>query len=283
MTNLASIQSIAFDITTLLDGWIKAERSGVQFPVPFDAAWRIAEYSNKANAKQSGLKSLKKGIQFSSEIMKTPGGGRSSELINLSIDGFKHFCLMADTPQGEETRQYFIEAEKKWRLVQQVAPQIAEEIEILLMKIELAKIESQKAKLDRDRAALEDKTLGLRQYIVEVLPKAKADRILGVTEIITTEIRTKIVDDSGFILNAANTVSKTELANRYGFVSKTGKADTKTVTKLIEEAIASGAISNPWHDIRVLASSGFDAQLVPILDKFFDANPGQRQRWVGEN
>jgi len=69
------------DISSLLDGWIEAERKGVLFPVPFESAWRIAEYSNKANAKQSGLKSLKKGKQFSSEIMKTPGGGRSSLLL----------------------------------------------------------------------------------------------------------------------------------------------------------------------------------------------------------
>jgi hypothetical protein len=102
-------------VSTLLDAWIKAEQGGVKFPVPFDIAWQIAEYSTKANAKRDGLKALKKGIQFSSEMMKKPGRGRSSELINLSIDGFKHFCLMADTESGQQIRQYFIESEKELR------------------------------------------------------------------------------------------------------------------------------------------------------------------------
>jgi phage anti-repressor protein len=264
------------DIASLLDGWIEAEKNGVQFPVPFEAAWRMAEYSNKANAKQSGLKSLKKGKQFSCEIMKTPGGGRSSELINLSVDGFKHFCLMADTKAGEAVRQYFIETEKKWKLVQEISPQFAEEIEILKLRREIAQIETQKA-------VLEDKTLSLRHYVVSALPKATADRILGVTEIKEVEIRTKIVDQYDRILNAADTVTKTELAHRYGFVTKTGKPDTKLVSNLIDEAIASGAISEPWHDVRVVTSPGFDADLVPTLDRFHQANPIQRQMWMGEN
>jgi hypothetical protein len=90
------------------------------------------------------------------------------------------------------------------------------------------------------------------------------------------------VDESGFVLDAGETVSKTALAERYGFISKSGKADTKTVTQLIEQAIETGAIRDPWRDVRVVASAGFDAMLVPTLDKFFQASPVQRQRWMGE-
>jgi hypothetical protein len=102
-------------ISSLLDAWIASERKGEQFPVPFDIAWGIAGYSTKASAKRSVLRILKKGNQFSTHQLKTPGGGRSSELMNLSIDGFKHFCLMAETEEGEAIRQYFIEAEKNLR------------------------------------------------------------------------------------------------------------------------------------------------------------------------
>lgn len=38
------------DIATLLDGWIQAERSGVQFPVPLHEHWSIAGHSAKQDA-----------------------------------------------------------------------------------------------------------------------------------------------------------------------------------------------------------------------------------------
>jgi hypothetical protein len=101
-------------VSTFLDAWIKAEQNGAKFPVPFDIAWGMAGYSTKASAKRQ-LKSLKKCFHYSTELLKTSGGGRSSELINLSIEGFKHFCLMADTESGESVRQYFIESEKELR------------------------------------------------------------------------------------------------------------------------------------------------------------------------
>jgi hypothetical protein len=108
MTNSIVQQSVS----SLLDAWLLAEKSGNKFPVPFDIAWPMAGYSNKANAKRSLVASLKKGHHYSSELMKKPARGRSSELIQFSLDGFKHFCLMAETQEGDSIRQYFIEAEK---------------------------------------------------------------------------------------------------------------------------------------------------------------------------
>lgn len=263
------------DITGLLDGWIEAERNGVEFPVPFEAAWRIAEYSNKANAKQSGLKSLKKGKQFSCEIMKTPGGGRSSELINLSVDGFKHFCLMADTKVGEEIRQYFIEAEKKWKLVQEVAPQVAEEIEVLKLKRDIAKQEA-------IAAVAQEKVLALRDWATRQ-PKAICDRILGVTEVQgEVKTRTVVVDQMGNVVNAGDTLTKTQIAYELGFVNIKGKAETKQVAALVDEAIRAGAIPVPWRDERTVIATGFDAELLPKLKAFYKASPVQRQKWMGE-
>lgn len=102
-------------ISSLLDAWIASEQKGEQFPVPFDVAWGIAGYSTKANAKRCIVRALKKDKQYSSSVMKKALAGRSSELINLSIDGFKHFCLMAETEEGDNIRQYFIQAEKELR------------------------------------------------------------------------------------------------------------------------------------------------------------------------
>ena len=268
MSNFSIVPS---DIASLLDGWIEAERNGVKFPVPFDAAWRIAEYSTKANAKQSGLKSLKKGKQFSSEIMKTPGGGRSSELISLSVDGFKHFCLMADTESGEIIRQYFIESEKKWKLVQEVLPQVAQEVEVLAMKIELAKIEAQKA-------ALEDKTLSLRHYVVTALPKPTADRILGVTEIKEIEYRDRVVKDNR-VINDGGTINKTDICKRFGILTKNGKPDYPRLNRELESM---NLPSSAWEETDVVQTNReLRREYLEILDRaLYTAE--QRQMWMGE-
>lgn len=47
--------------------------------------------------------------------MKSPSGGRPSQDIRMSIDGFKHFCLLAETSEGREVRKYFIDIEREYR------------------------------------------------------------------------------------------------------------------------------------------------------------------------
>lgn len=110
-------------IQALMDSWIKAERDGEKFPVPFDMAWSIAGYSRKDVAKRK-LAKMTQGCDFhrSAEMVDRPqGGGAKAEVFRMTCDAFKHFCLMAETDQGRNVRQYFIECEKKWRLVQEVA------------------------------------------------------------------------------------------------------------------------------------------------------------------
>ena len=131
------------DLQQRVEDWIKREQEGEQFPVPFDQAWPIVGYSNKSNAKRK-LGKLDDGTDFSSCLMKTPSGGRPSEIIHLTCDAFKHFCLMADTDQGRQVRQYFIEAEKKWRIVQEQHPNIALEVELEKLRIEALKLEKEK-------------------------------------------------------------------------------------------------------------------------------------------
>jgi phage anti-repressor protein len=268
------------DIASLLDGWIESEQNGTEFPVPFDLAWGIAGYTRKDNAKRRLLNKKSRLIENTDYLLtseESSQGGRSSDLIQLTCDAFKAFCLLAETDEGDLIRGYFIESEKKWKLVQKIVPEVAQEVEVLHLKIELAKIEAQKA-------ALEDKTLSLRHYVVSVLPKATADRVLGVTEIAgETKVQTVVVNKYGQILDAGNTVTKSKLAERYGFVSKMGKPDTRLVAELIDEAILRGAIADPWKDSRVVAAPGFDASLVPALDRFYQSSPVQCQRWTGEN
>jgi hypothetical protein len=127
---------VSENINQLVDQWLEAENKGIKFPVPFDIAWQMAGYSNKANAKRS-LPKAAQGELFI--ICEEKTNGRPKENISLSCDGLKHLCLMANTVEGQKIRQYFIEAEKKWRLVEKHHPEIASEIEVLRLQAEISR------------------------------------------------------------------------------------------------------------------------------------------------
>lgn len=129
------------DTAVLLDQWRAAERNGVEFPVPFDMAWPMAGYSRKSTAKRDGLRGLKEGKYYRSKKCNVPSGNASGstqkEFIDLSLDGFKHLCLMAETKEGEAIRQYFIEAEKAVGQSQKIIPIQSDEVRILELQSEI--------------------------------------------------------------------------------------------------------------------------------------------------
>jgi phage anti-repressor protein len=257
------------DLIALFDEWREAHHNGVQFPVPFEAAWRVVEYSTKANGKR-GLKSLKRDVQFSLDLMKTPGGGRSSELIKLSIGGFTHFCLMADTKAGKEIRDYFIDAEEKWRLAKQLSPALAEEIEVLKLKQDIARLEAQKA-------VAEEKTISLRHLITTTMPTAIADRVLGVTAVKEIEYRDRIFSN-GQLVRLGDTFNKTKLCERYGITTKKGTPDYR---KLNIELANADLPEEAWEVTETLQTNReLKAEYLDILDqRLFQ---GQRQLRLGE-
>jgi hypothetical protein len=63
----------SFDIKSLLDSWIEAERNGVQFPVPFDMAYPMAGYTRKDNAKRALPKSSQGELYLTSRINRHEG------------------------------------------------------------------------------------------------------------------------------------------------------------------------------------------------------------------
>lgn len=101
-----------FDTQQYAADCFEQELKGENFPVDFDIAWRIAGYSKKSNAKRVLPKNLE-GELYTIELEYT--GARPKEIIKLTCDGLKHLCLMANTKEGYEIRQYFIECEKKYR------------------------------------------------------------------------------------------------------------------------------------------------------------------------
>jgi phage anti-repressor protein len=217
------------DVQSLVDGWLKAEQEGTQFPVDFDIAWSIAGYTRKDNAKRklvSTASGLVKDEDFAFLISEEwSQEGRSSDLIVMTCDAFKQFCLMAKTDQGKAIRLYFIDAEKKWKLVQQHAPAIAQEIELMHLKIELAKQEAIKA-------TAEEKVLSIRQYVATALPESVQQKILGFSEIKTIEYRDRILHDDD-VVRDGSTINKTEICRRLNLATRSGAPDYKKLNKVL--------------------------------------------------
>jgi|GEM_PF-3631424 len=221
---------------TLIDGWLKAEQEGEAFPVDFDLAWTIAGYSTKGNAKKkllSASSKLTKGKDFAFiQSDKWSQGGRSSDLIEMSCDGFKQFCLMANTDEGTAIRLYFIDAEKKWKLVQQHAPQVASEIEMMQYRIELAKIEAQKEQAISAAKEADERLLMFRHVIATTMPEPVQQKILGYSEVKTVEYRDRVIHDDD-IIRDGSTINKTEMCRRLNFLTKGGSPDYKRLNRFL--------------------------------------------------
>jgi hypothetical protein len=70
------------DLISMLKRWIEAEQSGVEFPVPFEAAWSIAGYSMKHHGKRrliSAKSQLTEGVDYLTQSGESSPSGRSGE------------------------------------------------------------------------------------------------------------------------------------------------------------------------------------------------------------
>jgi hypothetical protein len=259
------------DIASLIDGWIQAEQNGVRFPVPLHDHWDIAGHKYKKNAFELVESLLEKDLDFSLPLAVRSANGRKQKAMMLSVAGLEHLCMAAHTEQGKSVREVYRQAKQKWDLVKQIAPRVSEEVEVLHLKIELAKIEAQKA-------ALEDKTISLRHYVVTVLPKPTADRILGVTEVKEIEYRDRIVKDNQ-IINDGGTINKTEICHRFGILTKNGKPD---YPRLNRELDSMNLPSSAWEETDVVQTNReLRREYLDILDRaLYTAE--QRQMWMGE-
>lgn len=259
---------IVSNIEQLLEGWIEAERNGVQFPVPFDMAWPMAGYSRKDSAKRNGLKGLVKDEHYSTKrwsVKHSNGSGASSkELIELSMAGFEHLCLMADTPEGKAVRDLYRQAKAKWDIVKKIAPEVAAETELMHLKIELAKIEAQRSQIDWQ-------LIQFRHIITTTLPEPIQQKILGYSEVKTVEYIDRTIAPSG---DTYDGVGITYIQKRYGFKS------TKTAWDWLE-SIGCGKQSGHWEtQLAAVERQSLPRDLLSKLDEL--AQTGTRQPFLGE-
>jgi phage anti-repressor protein len=194
------------DYEKLIARWLKAEKDGELYPVEFDLAWKIAGYSRKSHAKRV---LTEKGYFCDGEDFFIEQGspltqsgqsglyGRSSDLIMLTCDAFKEFCMVSKTATGKATRKYFIESEKKWRLTQEHHPEVAIDVEGLRLDqlIQLEQLRYDNTRLTMDLATMHGKEFALaaigrgdqvvevEKPIIEVLDKSCGDKRRGMTAV----------------------------------------------------------------------------------------------------
>jgi phage anti-repressor protein len=257
-----------------INKWLEQEQNGVKFPVNFDTVWRIAGYARKDIAKRK-LSKMVEGVDLhrSVEVRKRPQGGTVEvEIFAMSCDAFKHFCLLAETKEGKEIRQYFIECEKKWKLVQQHHPEVANEVEILHLKLQLAQAEAQKA-------IAEKAILDTRHLIVSTCPEPVQQKIFGYEVVKEIEYRDRIIHNKQLI-HDGETLTKTELCKRYGFIHpKSGKPN---YTQLNDYLTRIKLPSQAWElKARIQDTQELRREYLPELDRLLI--DGDRQMWIGEN
>lgn len=224
------------DIASLLDGWIEAERNGVQFPVPLHDHWNIAGHSTKQDAFKLVESRQEAGFDFLGSTLKNNSGrGRKAKAMFLTVAALERLCLAAHTSEGDAIRELYRQSKAKWDLVQQVAPAVAQEVEVLAMKIELAKIEAQKAQLEKDRAAIEDRTLSFRHLVVNTMPEVVQQKILGYELVEKVEYRDRVIVNNQ-VVDDGDTINKTELCDRYNIKTRNGAPDFKRLNALLDGA-----------------------------------------------
>lgn len=273
---------VSYNVRSLIDQWMEAERNGEQFPVDLDIAWSIPGYADKGKAKRrltSKSSRLIEGVDYKidkgvplTRTGKSELSGRSSDKVVLTCDAFKQLCLIAETDEGRNIRQYFIEAEKKWQMVEKVNPALAQQIEYQLLINEGHRLEAQKH-------SAELAVLQFRKMVIDIAPEPVQQKILGYSEVKTVEYRDRIIKNDDLI-NDGSTVTKTELCKRYGLVTRNGKPDYKYLNYLIADA---GLADNPdaWDtSVSIREDKQLKRDAVPILDSHYNAMP--RNRYIVE-
>jgi phage anti-repressor protein len=272
MTNSNSLINES-SFANIVDKWLESESKNIPFPVEFDIAWQLAGYSTKGNAKRKLISKNSQLIDNEDYIIRTDNLSYSnsySEIILMTCDCFKQFCLMAKTEKGRAIRQYFIEAEKKWKLTEKYFPEVTQEIELVKAKTELERLGAK-----NNESALE--LLKFRQTITQVCPEVMQKKILGYSVIETIEFVDRCLLNNQFVRDGS-TLTKTDLCYRYKFLTKNGKANYAQLNAHLAKIKLP---SEAWKlTASILENEEFNREYIEELDKQILSK--DRQLWLGE-
>lgn len=104
-----------------------AEKNGEQFPIDFDDVWKELGYSRKNDAKNAMVANLIEHVDYLIDngtkrnltttmfmSVQEKAAFARREVIKLSCDGYDHFCMSAQTPEGRQKRIEFIGYKKAY-------------------------------------------------------------------------------------------------------------------------------------------------------------------------
>lgn len=141
------------------------------------------------------------------------------------------------------------------------------------LKIELAKIERDKAKHEAIKAKAEETTASLRHYVTTSLPAPIADRILGVTTIKEVQEKPVVIDKRTG--EKSDGVGITYIAKRFGF-----KTTAQCWAWL--DRVGYGKDSEHWNqELTAIHSSKLSWDDLQYLEDLIN-HSGDRQLWLGE-
>lgn len=122
MSALSSV--VMTEVDTNLRQWLnelESKKDPNAKVVDFEPVWKWAGYSQKGHAKTALDNQLVVGRDFClSKVRKTNSSGKGTHtetVIMLTIAAAEEFLMQAPTEQGKAVRHYFIQCEKKWRLL----------------------------------------------------------------------------------------------------------------------------------------------------------------------
>ena len=142
--------------------------------------------------------------------------------------------------------------------------------------IENMKLKIQLASLENSKAQAELQILQLRQYVTTALPEPVQQKILGYQTIETVEYRDRIIAEDR-LLNDGNSVTKTELCRRYGYLTKGGAPDYQRLNKRLKDL---NLPSEAWElRARIQDTQELRREYLPELDRMMTNGD---QMWLGE-
>ena len=154
-------------------------------------------------------------------------------------------------------------------------------IEEMKLKIQLATIESQKEMAIAQQKQAELSILNFRNTITRTCPEPLQQKILGYQVIEKTEYRDRVIKN-GEVINDGATITKTDLCNRYGILTRNGKPDFKRLNIILENlGLDTESSKDVWHlSASIQESYQLKRDFLPQLDRLM--TEGDRQICLGE-
>ena len=162
------------------------------FVIDLDDVWKWLGFQQKYHAKYLLEKQFiinndyKIFAHEASGAKKNARGGHNKEIIMLTVDTFKKFCLKAGTKKADEIHEYFIKLEE---ILQEILLEESNELKLQLEQIEDIKnkeIEEKLAKqkfIEREKILLNEyATIGSIVYIIKVKSYENGQYIIKIGE-----------------------------------------------------------------------------------------------------